>query len=43
MTPLHVAAEKGDRLNIVQYFITKGADIDIKGYNGVSTLICSSI
>ena len=36
MTPLHVAAEKGDRLEIVEYLIKKGADINIKDYSGVS-------
>ena len=35
MTPLHVAAEKGDRLDIVEYLIGKGADINIKDYSGV--------
>ena len=35
MTPLHVAAEKGDRLDIVKYLIGKGADINIKDYSGV--------
>ena len=35
MTPLHVAAEKGDRLNIVKYLIGKGANINIKDYSGV--------
>ena len=39
MTPLHVAAAKGDRLNIVKYLISKGADINIKDYNGVSETI----
>ena len=36
MTPLHVAAEKGDRLDIVKYLISKGADINIKDDSGVS-------
>ena len=36
MTPLHVAAEKGDRLEIVKYLISKEADINITDYNGVS-------
>ena len=36
MTPLHVAAEKGDRLDIVEYLISKEADINITDDNGVS-------
>ena len=36
MTPLHMAAEKGDRLNIVKYLIGEEADINIKDYSGVS-------
>ena len=36
MTPLHVAAEKGDCLNIVQYLIDEGADINIRDSSGVS-------
>ena len=36
MTPLHVAAEKGDRLDIVEYLIKNGADINIIDYSGVS-------
>ena len=39
MTPLHVAAEKGDRLEIVEYLSNKGADINIKDYSGVSETI----
>ena len=39
MTPLHVVAEKGDRLDIVKYLLDKGADINIKDYNGVSKTI----
>ena len=39
MTPLHVAAEKGDRLDIVEYLLDKRADINIRDYNGVSETI----
>ena len=39
MTPLHVAAEKGDRLDIVKYLISKEADINITDDNGVSETI----
>ena len=39
MTPLHVAAEKGDRLEIVKYLIDKGADINITDYSGVCVTI----
>ena len=39
MTPLHVAAEKGESLDIVKYLIDKGADINIKDDNGVSETI----
>ena len=35
MTPLHVAAEKGESLDIVKYLISKEADIDITDDNGV--------
>ena len=37
MTPLHVAAEKGDRISIVKYLVDKGAGINIKDDSGVST------
>ena len=36
MTPLHVAAEKGESLDIVEYLISKEADINITDDNGVS-------
>ena len=36
MTPLHVAAEKGDSLDLVKYLVGKGADINIEDYCGVS-------
>ena len=39
LTPLHEAAIKGDRLDMVEYFIGKGADINVKDYNGVSETI----
>ena len=42
MTPLHVAANKGESLEIVEYLIHKGADINIKDYNGVSETICTT-
>ena len=35
MTPLHMAAERGGRLNIVEYLVGKKADINIKDNNGV--------
>ena len=45
MTPLHVAAEKGDRLDIVEYLISKEADINITDDNGVSktTLVIGQV
>ena len=36
MTPLHVAAERGDRFNIGKYLIGKGTDINIQDKNGVN-------
>ena len=30
MTPLHLAAEKGGRSDIIDYLVTKGADINIQ-------------
>ena len=36
MTPLHVAAKKGESLDIVKYLIGKDADINITDENGVS-------
>ena len=39
MTPLHVAAEEGDHLEIVKYLLDKGADINVKDYSGVSKTI----
>jgi len=35
MTPLHVAAKKGESLDIVEYLIHKGADINIQNNNEV--------
>ena len=35
MTPLHIASEKGDRINIVKCLVGK-ADINIKDVNGVN-------
>ena len=39
MTPLHVAAKKGECPKIVKYLIDKGTDINIKDNNGVSETI----
>ena len=36
MTPLHVAAKKGECHEIVKYLIDKGTDINIQDDNGVS-------
>ena len=36
MTPLHVAAQRGDRISIVKYFLHQKADINIKDDNKVS-------
>lgn len=38
MTPLHVAAQKGDRISIVKYLLRKKADINIEDNNGVSKI-----
>ena len=35
MTPLHVAAQRGDRISIMEYLVDQGADINIKDDNGV--------
>ena len=45
MTPLHVAAEKGECLDIVKYLISKGADINITDDSGVSetTLVIGQV
>ena len=39
MTPLHVAAERGF-VKIVDYLVSRGADIDIKDKKGVT--VCST-
>ena len=39
MTPLHVAAKKGECREIVKYLIDKGTDINIQDDNGVSETI----
>ena len=39
MTPLHVAAQRGERISIVTYLVGKGADINIKDNNGVSKMV----
>ena len=36
MTPLHVAAEKRDCLDIVKYLLSKKADVNITDDSGVS-------
>ena len=36
MTPLHIAAERGGRLNIVEYLVGKEADINITDNNKVN-------
>ena len=41
MTPLHVAVERGDRINIMKYLIKKGADINIKDNHEVN--ICVTV
>ena len=42
MSPLHVAAEKGECREMVEYLIDKGTDINIKDSNGVSDTIVLS-
>ena len=39
MTPLHVAAKKGECIEIVIKLKDKGADINIKDNNGVRRLL----
>ena len=39
MTSLHVAAKKGECLEIVKLLVAKGADINIKDNNGVSVTV----
>ena len=39
MTPLHVAAQRGERISIVEYLVDKGADINIEDDNGVSKMV----
>ena len=36
MTPLHVAAKKGESLDIVEHLIHRGADINIQNNNKVN-------
>lgn len=45
MTPLHVAAQRGDRISIVKYFLHQKADINIKDGNKVSqtTLVYGTV
>ena len=39
MTPLHVAAKKGECRTIMEYLIDKGTDINIQDHNGVSETV----
>ena len=39
MTSLHVAAKKGEALEIVELLVSKGAAINIQDYNGVSETV----
>ena len=39
MTPLHVAVERGDRINIMKYLLNKGADIDSTDNYGVNKFL----
>ena len=39
MSPLHVAAKKGECCEIVEYLVNKGTDINIEDFNGVSDTI----
>ena len=39
MTPLHVAAKKGECRKIMKYLIDKGVDINVKDHSGVSEII----
>jgi len=39
MTSLHVAAERGEALEIVELLVSKGAAINIQDYNGVSETV----
>jgi beta-lactamase regulating signal transducer with metallopeptidase domain len=40
MTPLAVAAWN-DQLDVVEYLITRGADLDVKNHNGLTPLFCA--
>ena len=39
MTPLHVAVERGDRINIMKYLLNKGAAIDVTDKHGVNIYV----
>ena len=39
MTPLHVAAKRGECHEIVKYLIDQGTDINIQDDNGVSETV----
>ena len=39
MTPLHVAAEKGESLEIMKFLLGKGTAINIQDDNGVSETV----
>ena len=41
MTPLHLAAESG-RIEILNFLVGKGADINVQDDNGVITGICTN-
>ena len=43
MTPLHVAAKKGESIEVVKYLICKGADINVKDDNRVSVFLILDI
>ena len=43
MAPLHVAAERGDRISMVNYLVDQGADINIKGDNRVSKIVSERV
>ena len=42
MTPLHVAVERGDRINILKYLLKKGAEIDITDDYGVNKFLTNT-
>ena len=42
MTPLHVAVERGDRINIIKYLNNKGAAINITDNHGVNIYVSNT-